>query len=222
MKINFGLLELIRAKRESCWKPSIEELKKGFRGWHQRGYVPHFDAPNVTQMVTFMLADSFPVTCRAECEPLLNEPDHSVKRRKLEEWLDRGHGECCLRDSMVAQLVEGTLLEADQHEFGIQAWVIMPNHVHLVVDVWDVPLSKLVNQWKGRSSREANKLLGRRGQFWQEDYFDTLIRDAEHSRKAVHYTEQNPVKAFLVKTACEWTWSSACHRDEYQRLCWPR
>ena len=61
---NVGLLELIRAKRESSWKPSIEELKKGFRGWHQRGYLPHFDAPNVTQMVTFMLADSFPVTRR--------------------------------------------------------------------------------------------------------------------------------------------------------------
>ena len=63
---NVGLLELIRAKREWCWKPSLEELRQGFRGWHQRGYLPHFDAPNVTQMVTFMLADSFPVNRRAE------------------------------------------------------------------------------------------------------------------------------------------------------------
>jgi hypothetical protein len=50
---NLGLLELVRAKREWCWKPSIEELRQGFRGWHQRGYLPHFDAPRVTQMVTF-------------------------------------------------------------------------------------------------------------------------------------------------------------------------
>ena len=42
---NPGLLELIRAKREQDWKPSVEEVKKGFRGWHQRGYLPHFDAP---------------------------------------------------------------------------------------------------------------------------------------------------------------------------------
>ena len=46
---NLGLLELIRAKREWDWKPSVEELKKGFRGWHQRGYLPHFDAPGITQ-----------------------------------------------------------------------------------------------------------------------------------------------------------------------------
>jgi hypothetical protein len=59
---NVGLLELIRAKRQWSWKPSIEELKMGFRGWHQRGYLPHFDAPGVTQFVTFQLHDAFPVT----------------------------------------------------------------------------------------------------------------------------------------------------------------
>jgi hypothetical protein len=42
---NTGLLELIRAKREWNWQPSIAELKQGFRGWHQRGFLPHFDAP---------------------------------------------------------------------------------------------------------------------------------------------------------------------------------
>src|SRR5436190_2052054 len=129
--MNIRLLELIRAKREWSWKPSIEELKQGFRGWHQRGYLPHLDAPNVTQMVTFMLADSFPVTRRAEWEPFLKEPNESVKRRKLEEWLDRGHGECWLRHVNVAQLVEQVLLKSDQSDFGLQAWVVMPNHVHL-------------------------------------------------------------------------------------------
>ena len=94
----------------------------------------------------------------------------------------------------------------------------MPNHVHLVVDVLHVPLAKLINGWKGRSSRKANKLLGRRGQFWQEDYYDTLIRDEAHLKRAIRYTEQNPAKAYLTKAACEWPWSSARHRDEYERL----
>lgn len=71
---NLNLQELIRAKRARSWKPSVEELKRGFRGWHQRGYLPHFDAPNATQMVTFMLADSFPVERRAEWKPFLNRP----------------------------------------------------------------------------------------------------------------------------------------------------
>ena len=91
---NPGLLELIRARRERDWRPSIAELKKGFRGWHQRGYLPHFDAPDVTQFVTIQLHDSFPTACRAEWEIILREPDDSTKRKKLETWLDRGHGEC--------------------------------------------------------------------------------------------------------------------------------
>ena len=215
---NVGLLELVRAKREWNWRPSAEELKKGFRGWHQRGYLPHFDAPGVTQMITFMLADSFPVNRRAEWEQLLKETDVSLKRRKLEEWLDRGYGECWLGRAGIAQSVEQILLEADGDDYRMQAWVLMPNHVHVVVDIWDVPLASLINQWKGRSAREANRLLGRRGQFWQQDYFDTLIRDAGHLTRAVRYTDQNPVKAFLAKSAREWQWSSARQRDQYERL----
>src|SRR5882724_12497544 len=107
---NVGLLELIRGKGERDWKPSVEELKKGFRGWHQRGYLPHFDAPGVTQFVTFQLHDSFPITRRAEFEAIFQEPDDSVKRRKLEAWLDRGHGECWLRRRGVAEIIEKILL----------------------------------------------------------------------------------------------------------------
>ena len=219
---NPGLLELIRARRERSWKPSVGERKKSFRGWHQRGFLPHFDAPHVTQFLTFQLADSFPVARRAEWEPILRESHESAKRKKLEAWLDRGHGECWMRRPDVAHLVEQALLQADGREYRMQAWVVMPNHVHLVVDVWDVPLGKLINGWKGKSSREANKLFGRKGKFWQEDYYDTLIRDEAHLKRAIRYTEQNPVKAFLTKAARDWPWSSARHRDEYERLPWQR
>jgi putative DNA methylase len=217
---NFDLLELIRAKRERDWKPSVEELKKGFRGWHQRGYLPHFDAPDVTQFVTFQLHDSFPVTRHVEFEAILEERDDSVKRRKLEAWLDRGHGECWLRRRDVAELIEKILLQTDGCDYQMQGWVVMPNHVHLVVDVWDVPLAKLINGWKGKSARGANKLLGRRGAFWQEDYYDTVVRDEVHLKRAIRYTDQNPVKAFLTKVAREWASSSARYRDEYGRLPW--
>ena len=219
---NVGLLELIRAKRERNWKPSTEELKKGFRGWHQRGYLPHFDAPGVTQFVTFQLHDAFPATRRPEFEAMLKEPDNSIRRRKLESWLDRGYGDCWLRRQDVAELVEQILLAADGSDYRMEAWIVMPNHVHLVVNVWDVPLVKLMNGWKGKSSREANRLLGRRGKFWQDDYYDTLIRGETHLKRAIRYTEQNPVKAFLRKAARDWHWSSARHRDEYERLPWQR
>src|SRR6266516_1904220 len=104
---NAGLLELIRAKRDWSWKPSVEELRKGFRGWHQRGYLPHFDAPGVTQLLTFNLADAFPVTRRAEWEPILTLPDESDRRRKLEAWLDRGLGECWLGQATGGRIGRG-------------------------------------------------------------------------------------------------------------------
>ena len=215
---NPGLLKLIEAKREWHYRPSLADLRRGFRGWYERGYLPHFDAPNVTQFVTFMLNDAFPVWRRREWEPILKEPDQSVRRRKLEAWLDRGHGECWLARSEVASQVEDIVRAEDGKTYRLQAWVVMPNHVHLVVNIWQTPLCGLFNQWKGRSAREANRLLGRRGTFWQKEGFDTLIRDSDHLARAIRYTEHNPTKATLVRDIREWRWSSARLRDQYNRL----
>jgi REP element-mobilizing transposase RayT len=167
-----------------------------------------------------MLHDSFPITRRREWEGILNEPDDSHRRRKLEAWLDRGHGECWLRRVNVASLVEEKLRENDGKSYRLQAWTIMPNHVHLVVDVWELPLSKLLHQWKGASARAANLVLKRRGHFWEREYFDTLIRDAAHLDRAIRYTEANPLKARLTPERKAWRWSSARLRDEYEHLSW--
>ena len=215
---NPGLLKLVEAKRKWCRQPDASDARRGFLGWHERGYLPHFDAPHVTQFVTFMLHDSFPVQRRPEWEGMLNEPDESLRRRKLEAWLDRGHGECWLRQPAIASQVETILRADDGKAYRLQAWVVMPNHVHLVVDVWDAPLSKLLNLWKGGSARAANKILRRTGHFWEREYFDTLVRDAAHLTRAIGYTENNPTKARLVREPKAWSWSSARGRDEFGRL----
>jgi REP element-mobilizing transposase RayT len=219
---NPGLRQLIDAKRAWHYRPTLEDLRRGFRGWYERGYLPHFDAPNVTQFVTFMLEDAFPVWRRREWEPILKEPDYSLRRRKLEAWLDRGHGECWLGRAHLAGLVEEKLRESDGRTYRLQAWVVMPNHVHLVVDVWATPLSKLLGLWKGASARAANLALGRSGRFWEREYFDSLIRDGEHLKRAVRYTENNPVKAGLVAERKAWRWGSGRCRDQYERLPWQR
>ena len=215
---NIGLRRLIEAKRAGAAPLDPAMMRRGFRGWHERGYLAHYDAPNVTQIATFMLADSFPVERRAEWEPVLEEKDESLRRGKLEAWLDRGMGECWLRQLRVAALVEEKLRQFDDVQYHLQAWVLMPNHVHIVVDVRDTPLSQLVKRWKGATARGANLVLGRRGAFWQEDYFDTKIRDAAHLAQAIRYVEQNPTKAELVRDPREWPWSSARLRDDYHRL----
>lgn len=219
---NPGLLKLIEAKRRWQHRPDPVAAQKGFLGWHERGYLPHFDAPYVTQFVTFMLEDAFPITRHQEWQPILLESDASLRRRKLEAWLDRGHGLCLLRRAEVASRLESILRQDDGQAYQLTAWVIMPNHVHLVVNVWETPLSRLLNLWKGRSAREANELVRRSGRLWQREFFDTLVRDADHLGRLVRYTENNPVKAGLVHARKLWPWSSARYRDEFERLPWQR
>ncbi len=94
----------------------------------------------------------------------------------------------------------------------------MPNHVHLLFKVFNVPMSRLLDAWKGFTAKQANKILGRRGKFWQDGYWDTFMRDAEHERRSRKYIEANPVKAGLSAIGKEWPWGSARFRDDYERL----
>jgi REP element-mobilizing transposase RayT len=89
----------------------------------------------------------------------------------------------------------------------------MPNHVHALIETRaGFPLSDVLHSWKSFSSKEANKLIGRTGEFWQREYADRFVRNAEHFETVVAYIEENPVKARLVKLKTEWPWSSARFR----------
>ena len=75
----------------------------------------------------------------------------------------------------------------------------MPNHVHLLAEFFAGSLlGEVVKSWKSFSAHEANRILGRSGQFWQEDYFDRFIMDTIHFESA-RYIRENPVRAGLVK-----------------------
>jgi REP element-mobilizing transposase RayT len=76
----------------------------------------------------------------------------------------------------------------------------------------NVSVSGIVFSWKSFTASRANALLGRRGTFWQADYFDRAIRDDVHFSAAVGYVEQNPVVAGLCDRSEEWPFSSARHR----------
>jgi putative DNA methylase len=125
-----------------------------------------------------------------------------------------GHGECWLRQPAIAQLVEGAVLRFDQERYRLLAWWIMPNHVHALIETRvGFPLADVLHSWKSYTSSEANKRLGRRGDFWQREYLDRYVRDAEHYPAVVAYIEENPVKAGLAKVKTDWPCSSARFRS---------
>lgn len=131
-------------------------------------------------------------------------------RRKIEKYLDRGIGKCYLKQESVAEKVQDSLLHFHEKRYTLKSWVIMPNHIHfLFKPVKGFTLSSLLHSIKSYTATEANKILDRKGQFWQEDYFDRYIRDQEHFEKTVRYIENNPVKAGLCETPSEWKFSSA-------------
>ena len=109
----------------------------------------------------------------------------------------------------IADIVVQALLYGERvDKYAIYAFVVMPNHVHVV---WQ-PRQSLpaVTEWlKGRTGRVANRRLGRSGAFWQDESYDRVIRDSVQLYKTIDYVHDNPVRAGLVRSAEEWRWSSA-------------
>jgi REP element-mobilizing transposase RayT len=207
--------DLIASKHRWSSPPKREDAMRGFRGWHERGYLPHRDEPGLTQFITFHLADSYPQALRSEWAAFLEIEDDRERRRQLEGYLDKGRGECHLRDPRIGGLVDEALRFHHGPRYELRAWVVMPNHVHALLKVGEIALAKIVGELKEYTARMVNRLLGRRGQFWMEDYYDTFMRDAEHESKTCRYIENNPAKACLVRDPKEWSWSSARYRDAY-------
>ena len=178
------------------------------KGWHSRGYLPHFDSPETVQFVTFRLADSLP---RAVVEALTSQ-DEAILR--IDRELDNGLGACWLGRADVAELVQSAILHFDSDRYRILAWCIMPNHVHVIVEPFEGQrLGAILHSWKSFTANKANLLTQRTGAFWHDDYFDRYMRDENHLIKTIHYVEQNPVKAGLVDAAEHWVWSSASLRQ---------
>ncbi|MGV3663271.1 MAG: REP-associated tyrosine transposase [Prosthecobacter sp.] len=200
--------KIVERQRETSPPPTKEEQMAGFRGWQERGYLPHRDEPGLTQFVTFRLADSFPEERRAEWGKLLRIEDARERRAELEAWLDGGAGACHLRDARVAEGVMQKLRSLEGDGGGVvRAFTIMPNHIHLLLDIQDLPLAKWIQHLKGATARTANQLLRRTGPFWQADYWDTYMRDVEHEERTVRYIRNNPVKAGLVSDWKAWPWT---------------
>jgi hypothetical protein len=79
----------------------------------------------------------------------------------------------------------------------------------------NTPMADILESWKKYTAQKVNRLLGRRGEFWQADYWDTYMRDSRHEIETRNYIEINPAKAALTLDPKAWSWGSARFRDEF-------
>ena len=175
--------------------------------------LPHWRQDQAAYFVTYRLHDSVPEmlmnTWRIErdqwCEkhPRPWSADTEADYHKqfssvIDRHLDDGHGSCLLREPANAGIVAGAFHHYDQRNYLLHAWVIMPNHVHVLVSPGEVDsLNRIVAGWKRFTGTRINARTGASGAFWQKDYFDRLIRDWDHFMNVARYIRRNPVNAKL-------------------------
>jgi REP element-mobilizing transposase RayT len=123
-----------------------------------------------------------------------------------ESELDQNRGDCWLRNTEVAEMVVSAFEHADNAEYEMLALAVMPNHVHVVFQL-NSALDHVVQRWKSFTSHRANDILGRRGSFWQADYYDVLIRDSGQLERTVKYVIDNPAKGGLTDWPYTRVWS---------------
>lgn len=171
------------------------------------------------------LKDDSPET-RAQAERLRDFHRHWFMR--FEEILHRAEtGPAWLKNDAVAKLVADALHYRDGGIFRLDCYSIMPNHVHVVFAPYlteselretrssdgliflskNPPLDAIMKSLKGFTAWEANRVLGRKGTFWEPESYDHVVRNDEEYYRIMNYILNNPVKAGLVTEWQQWKWS---------------
>jgi 1-hydroxy-2-methyl-2-(E)-butenyl 4-diphosphate synthase len=193
--------------------------------------LPHWRIPGATCAVTFRLIDSIPASAwenyRQRKEILATRLDQTISKagsrnsltavmairaeladlqeNVIEPVLNESHGECELKRPEIASLVLDAIKHFDGDRYTLHAWSVMPNHVHVVFQPHEgQKLEKILHSWKSFTGKKANELLGRTGGFWQEEYYDHVVRDGEDFGNQVRYVLENPLKGHA---SGEWTGS---------------
>jgi putative DNA methylase len=169
--------------------------------------LPHWQPDGAALFLTWRLDGSVP----RECCTAGPEKDPGRQFVEKDRILDRAtSGPTWLADPRVALLVADALKygEASLQLYELAAWVIMPNHVHLLVNP-RAPIAKINQSIRGYTGHEANRILGRTGPFWQHESYDHWARNGAEFGRIASYIERNPVTAGLVGTSQGWQWSSA-------------
>jgi len=98
-------------------------------------------------------------------------------------------------------------------DFLLLAYVVMPNHIHLLIYPRGTTLTSVLRTFKARTAHSLNEARHSIGPIWQSRFFDFICRRVHDFWAKVEYIHQNPVAAGLASSADEWPWSSAAVWD---------
>jgi len=170
----------------------------------------------------------------------LSPQDWESKKHKLvfklvDSILDNESPVRHLEEVRLAEIVQNALLHFAEERYHLYAFVVMPSHHHwlfLPKDDWveaftvsqadkakrQTPRESISHSIQSFTGNQCNKLLGRRGSFWQPETYDHYARDDAEMFRIIHYIEQNPVVAGLAGCAEDYRWSSAFIRKRLHLL----
>ncbi len=170
--------------------------------------LPHWHQNNKAYFITFRLDDSLPMSRAAELtgvkrsfeqhNPKPWDAATRLRYHKLispveERLLDAGHGECCLRYESCRNCLAEAISRLNRDVYDVVAYVIMPNHVHMLTVISDGGEAKeMMRIIKGTSSRGINGIMNRMGKLWHRDYFDRIVRSEDHFKHCLNYIVNNP------------------------------
>ena len=169
--------------------------------------IPHWFQEYKTMFITFRLADSLPDEAieSLRVDHLFYKNDFIVSdyrnkeqyrialMRKIEQWLSNGHGKCILKHENVRKYVVEALNYYDGTEYIIHAFVVMPNHIHLLLSpLGKLPINTIIGQVKSYSGHKIKKLLNCKDNIWQSNMFDRIVRNGDDFEKIMKYIEDNP------------------------------
>ena len=178
-------------RRLPHWHPDLTEATFLFVTWRLAGSIPRARLPHPPTGAPVSAGRAFLIL------------DREVDKAAF--------GPVWLPDARVANMVADALLhgERGRNFYQLRAWVIMPNHVHVLL-LPKISLPVITRWLKGSTARQANLILGRTGEaFWQDESFDHRVRDEAELDRLVHYVEYNPFNAGLAANPRAWHWSSA-------------
>ncbi len=181
-------------------------------------WLPHWQQGAITYFVTWHLADSIPheklqqwltekdIWSRMHPKPwneIIEAEYHEKFSRNIDRWLDEGMGSCLLRKHEISIDVAESINHFDGDRYIIHAFVVMPNHVHVLFQLAQAKkIETIVQSWKSYSARKINAKMGRKGSLWQADYWDRMIRNETHFLHCKNYIQRNPAMAKLSKEEC--------------------